>query len=96
MTPEDCFYREGVVLDMHELIKFMRERGYGDLSDELMCIGGDIWPSWHNGGNDSFWHIRRDWVNTERGKEIWDLICLELGLEEQMERYGLIIFWASW
>ena len=94
MTPEDCFYKRGVLLDLFKVVKFMQERGYGDLYDDLMEAGGSFWPSWHVGHNDSFWHAHRNWMPSDRGRYIWDLICLELNLGDPEE--ALLIFWVSW
>ena len=93
MNPEDVFHKPTPpILDLFSLIKFMQERGYGDLYDDLMDAGGTMWPDWHYGRNDSYWHGYRSWMNTERGRDIWDLICMELGLDPENQ----IVFWVSW
>lgn len=85
-----CFRHEPV-LNFFHVMDYLRFRGWGDLHDEMFAM----WPTWEEDKhhNDSYWHLYRDWIPTETGKLVWDIICEELGIADPSDK---IVFWVSW
>lgn len=109
-TRESCFVRDAPVLDFFEVRRYLFEKGYGDLHDEMF----EMFPYLEDVRNDSYCHLYRHWIKTDTGKTIFDAIVEELDLTWEEPGYlqtlidkGLrtadsekdwlqIIFWISW
>lgn len=104
---ERCFIRDEPLLHFLNVMSLLEDKYGGNLSEEEALEGGnsvhdmmfDMWPDWaaERQGNDSYWHLYRHWIPTETGRTVWDLMCLELGIEQDIEKMEpKIVFWVSW
>ena len=65
----------------------------GDISGALM----DMFPEHAQKGNDSYWRLYRDWIKTDAGRDTWDTLCEQLGIDQSLYGpYFQIVFWVSW
>lgn len=84
-----------VFLDLYKTADYLRDKvvGDNDVSEALM----NMFPDHAVHGNDSYWRLYRDWIETEAGLNTWDTLCEILGIDQKLYgQYLQIVFWVSW
>lgn len=95
-----CGVGDIVVLDFYKVMDFINDKVIGpDVHDAMF----GMFPDWCNYSNDSYWHLYRDWIKTEGGKQTWDTICELLEINQDLPAWESgykptlsIVFWVSW
>ena len=94
MTTREEVIRHDPIVRGLQLISLMTEQGcVRNVAHDM--IFSDLYPSWMDYlRNDSYWHMRRDWCQTDAAREFWDAIFDVLGLPDPEESW--LIIWMSW
>ena len=97
-TVEGC-KRHEPILNFFSVLEYLNQNGYNIDSDDMFLM----WDSQDGLRNDSYWQLYRHWIPDENGKTLWDVICLEMGIDQTPKVFSsgyespiCIIFWVSW
>lgn len=104
ITKQQCFDNDDAVvyLDFYNVARYLTEHGFGKNIDDAMM---EMFPEWANKGNDSYWHLYRDWIPdyNDDGRALWDTICSELDINQDIPATASgykpslkLVFWVSW